>query len=125
MTEARITETSIPAPLTDALSTFVGPFRPALLPNKVKDRTLSAVRDGTGALLAATNPAYSTGRPIANFAREHGGAAVATVVGHGFKTDCVNATLATAPWVTPAISSPITLAPSCIRSPSSSRRRWR
>ena len=73
MTEARITETSIPAPLTDALSTFVGTFRPALLPNKVKDRTLSVVRDGTGALLAATNPAYSTGRPIANFARQHGG----------------------------------------------------
>ena len=80
--------------MTDALATFVGTFRPALLPDRVKDRTLCMVRDGTGAMLAAANPAYSTGRLIANFAREHGGKSVATVVGHGFKTDCVNAALA-------------------------------
>ena len=80
--------------MTDALATFVGTFRPALLPDRVKDRTLSMVRDGTGAMLAAANPAYSTGRLIADFAREHGGKSVATVVGHGFKTDCVNAALA-------------------------------
>ena len=94
MTEARTTETCIPAPLTDSLAAFVGTFRAAVLPDAVKNRALSVVRDGTGAMLAAANPAYSTGRLIADFAREHGGKAVASVVGHGFKTDCVNAALA-------------------------------
>ena len=86
--------TSDPAPLTEALAAFVGTFRPALLPDEVKDRILGVVGNGTGAMLAAANPAYSTGRLIADFARAHGGKEVATVVGHGFKTDCVNAALA-------------------------------
>ena len=82
------------APLTEALAGFASSFQPALLPDEVKDRILGVVRDGTGAMLAATNPAYSTGRLIADFAKQHGGEAQATVVGQGFKTDCVNAALA-------------------------------
>ncbi|MDP6785545.1 MAG: MmgE/PrpD family protein [Rhodospirillales bacterium] len=85
---------SDPAPLTEALAAFVGAFRPAVLPDEVKESTLNVVRDGTGAMLTAANPAYSTGPLIAEFVRRHGGKAEATVVGHGFKTDCVNAALA-------------------------------
>ena len=91
-----MTATANSAPLTEALAVFVGTFRPALLPDTVKERILSVVRDGTGAMLTAANPAYSTGPLIAEFAREHGGTGQATVVGHGFKTDCVNAALANA-----------------------------
>jgi 2-methylcitrate dehydratase PrpD len=89
-----MTATTNPAPLTEALAAFVGTFRPALLPDTVKNLTLSVVRDGTGAMVTAANPAYSTGPLIADFVRQHGGKAQATVVGHGFKTDCVNAALA-------------------------------
>src|SRR5205814_1806086 len=46
------------------------------------------------ALLAAANSDYSTGRLIAGFVREQGGAPVASVVGHGFKTSEVMAALA-------------------------------
>lgn len=53
-----------------------------------------ACDDGTGALIAAANPAYSTGRLIAGFVREQGGAEQAGVVGHGFRTSAVMAALA-------------------------------
>jgi 2-methylcitrate dehydratase PrpD len=82
------------APLTEALAGFVGGFDAVAVPAEVRAKTLEVVFDGTGALLAAANPDYSTGRLIAEFVRDQGGRPEATVVGHGFKTGCVNAALA-------------------------------
>ncbi|MEJ0068706.1 MAG: MmgE/PrpD family protein [Pseudomonadota bacterium] len=82
------------APLTTALADYIAGFSPAVLPRAVRERTLAVVRDGTGALIAAANPDYSTGRLIAGFARDQGGTAEASVVGYGFKTSAVMAALA-------------------------------
>ena len=82
------------APLTSALAEYVAGFSPGALPEAVRERTLAVVRDGTGALLAAANPDYSTGRLIAAFVRDQGGTPEASVVGNGFKSSCVMAALA-------------------------------
>jgi 2-methylcitrate dehydratase PrpD len=84
----------VTAPLTEALAAFVAALRPEALPDEVLARTRQVVRDGAGALLAAANPEFTTGRRIAAFAREVGGKPEASVVGHGFKTDAVTAALA-------------------------------
>ena len=82
------------APLTRALSEFVGTTKAGDLPGDVMKMTLTFVRDGAGALVAATNPDYSTGRLVAGLVRDHGGRTESTVIGHGFKTDCISAALA-------------------------------
>jgi 2-methylcitrate dehydratase PrpD len=82
------------APLTEALAGFVAGFTPASLPAPVLERTRVVTRDGAGCLLAAANPAFSTGRLIAGFALDQGGTPEASVVGHGFKTSAVMAALA-------------------------------
>lgn len=80
--------------MTTALADYVARFAPAALPATVRERTLTVVRDGSAALLAAANPDYSTGRLIAGFARDQGGTPEASVVGNGFKTSAVMAALA-------------------------------
>lgn len=82
------------APATRALARFIAASSAATIPAEVLERTRLLLRDGAGCLLAAANPAFSTGRLIAGFARAAGGAAEASVVGQGFKTDVVNAALA-------------------------------
>ena len=82
------------APATRGLARFVAESSAATIPAEVLHRTRTLVRDGAGCLLAAANPEFSTGRLIAGFARAAGGIAEASVVGHGFKTDVVNAALA-------------------------------
>jgi 2-methylcitrate dehydratase PrpD len=82
------------APLTEALCEFVTAFSWQNLPPAVRAMTETVVKDGAGALIAAANPDYSTGRLIADFVRDQGGAPVASVVGHGFKTSEVMAALA-------------------------------
>jgi 2-methylcitrate dehydratase PrpD len=82
------------APLTDALCAFVAGFSWRDLPEGVRRMTQTVVKDGAAALIAAANPDYSTGRLIAGFVRDQGGAPVASVVGHGFKTSEVMAALA-------------------------------
>lgn len=82
------------APLTAALAGFVAGFDARGLPDEVRDRTHTLVLDGSGALRAASNPAYSTGRLIAGFVRDLGGEGTSSVIGHGFKTGCVDAALA-------------------------------
>jgi 2-methylcitrate dehydratase PrpD len=82
------------APATEALARFIVEAGARSLPAEVLARTREVVRDGAAALLAAANPVFSTGRLIADFARGAGGAQQASVVGHGFKTDVVNAALA-------------------------------
>ncbi|HEX3536314.1 MAG TPA: MmgE/PrpD family protein [Stellaceae bacterium] len=82
------------APLTEAVCEFVADFSRRNLPPAVQAMTQTVVKDGAGALMAAANPDYSTGRLIADFVRDQGGAAVASVVGHGFKTSEVMAALA-------------------------------
>jgi 2-methylcitrate dehydratase PrpD len=89
-----MTHSNKPAPLTDALVAFVSGFDSAKLPSEVRDRTRQVVRDGTGALLAAGNPEFSTFNRIAGLVDDLGGEPVATVVGRSFRTNCVNAALA-------------------------------
>jgi 2-methylcitrate dehydratase PrpD len=82
------------APLTQTLAAYVSAFKPTDLPEQVRSRTLDMVLDGSGALLAAANPQFSTGRLIAGLVAELGGRAIASVVGHGFRTSPVDAALA-------------------------------
>lgn len=82
------------APLTQTLAAYVSAFQPSELPEPVRLRTLDMILDGCGALLAAANPRFSTGRLIAEFAADLGGRPVASVVGHGFRTGPVDAALA-------------------------------
>jgi 2-methylcitrate dehydratase PrpD len=79
---------------THALARFVAGMRTSKLPKDVAARTLQMVADGTGALIAAANPSYSTGRLIADFVRKQGGRPQASIVGHGFKSSVANAALA-------------------------------
>lgn len=79
---------------TSTLAEFVAGFRWEDLPEIVRGKTLELVHDGAGALVAAANPAFSTGRLIAAFVRGQGGAEQATVVGHGFRTSTVMTALA-------------------------------
>lgn len=82
------------APLTEALAAFVAGFAPGALPAPVLERTATVTKDGAACLLAAANPAFSTGRLIAGFALDQGGTPEASVVGHGFKTGAAMAALA-------------------------------
>ena len=82
------------APLTEALCQFVAGFSLNALPPAVREMTQTVVKDGAGALIAAANPDYSTGRLIARFVRDQGGTPTSTVVGHGFKASEVMAALA-------------------------------
>ncbi len=82
------------AKLTQALAGFVARFDPDRLPDPLRAMTLTVARDGIGALLAAANPKFSTGRLIAGFAEDQGGRPEASVVGHGFKTGVAHAALA-------------------------------
>src|SRR5262245_13592864 len=83
-----------PAVLTDTLADFVASFTADKLPASVRATNQAVVKDGTGCLLAAANPAFSTGRLIAAFAEDQGGKPEASVVGAGFKTGAVHAALA-------------------------------
>ena len=82
------------APLTATLADYVAGFSAGALPEPVRVRTREVVRDGTGALIAAANPDYSTGRLIAAFVRDQGGTPEASIVGNGFKSSVVMAALA-------------------------------
>ena len=79
--------------LTAALAEFIAGFAPEDLPAAIAVRTLEVVLDGSGCLLAAANPAWPTGRLIADFARDQGGRAEASVVGQGFRTGVAHAAL--------------------------------
>jgi len=79
---------------TRALADFIAGFNWLDLPAEAQAHTLRVVRDGTADLLTAADPAYTTGRRIAAYVEGLGGRAEASVVGHGFLTDCVSAALA-------------------------------
>lgn len=79
---------------TAQIATFVAAFTAEMLPEPVRERTLVMIRDGSAALLAAANPAYSTGKRIAAHVRALGGLPQAGIVGHGFRTNPVQAALA-------------------------------
>jgi hypothetical protein len=53
------------APLTERLADFVAEFTPAALPAPVLARAVAVTKDGAACLLAAADPAFSTGRLIA------------------------------------------------------------
>ncbi len=82
------------APATNRLAGFIAALTPDDVPEAVLARTRELVLDGAGALLAAADPAYTTGRLIAAFAADQGGRPEASVVGHGFRTGAAHAALA-------------------------------
>lgn len=82
------------SPLTRAWARAIASFSPHDIPDPVRLRALQMILDASGALLAATNPRFSTGQRIARFVAGLGGEPVCTVVGHGFRTNPVNAALA-------------------------------
>lgn len=85
---------STSGPLTEAWASYVSNFAAESLPEAVRARAIQMILDGSGTLLAASDPKISTGRLIAKFVSTLGGNADASVVGHGFKTSVVNAALA-------------------------------
>lgn len=80
-------------PLTSALAGFVAGFAPDALPAAIRAKTEDVVLDGSGALLAATDPELSTGRLIAAFATGGGGEGKASLIGAGTRIDPVSAAL--------------------------------
>ncbi len=80
--------------LTEQLAGFIAGFDARALPADVLARTTIVVKDGTACLLAAANPAFSTGQRIAGFARDQGGTPEASVVGQDFRTGVAMAALA-------------------------------
>lgn len=84
----------MPLNRTTQLAEYIAGFRFDAIPKTVRDYARTIMFDGTGALLAAANPAFSTGKLIAGFVREQGGDPRASVVGFGFKTSPVMAALA-------------------------------
>ncbi len=80
--------------LTRDLARFIAAFDPARLPPRVLARTQVVVRDGLAALLAAAQPAVTTGPRIARFVHQRRGRPEAMVVGHGFRTGAADAALA-------------------------------
>ena len=82
------------APETELLARFIAEMGPGGLPEAVLARVRELTLDGAGALLAAANPAYSTGRLISAFAADQGGPPEASIVGHGFRVGVTQAALA-------------------------------
>lgn len=82
------------AVLTEGLAGFIAGFDAKGLPADVLARTSAVVKDGTACLLAAANPAFSTGQRISDFARDQGGTPEASVVGQDFRTGAAMAALA-------------------------------
>ena len=68
-------------------------FRFRDIPTEVVTHTKLILLDTLGAMLAASNPKYAAPRILVDFARQLGGTAESSIVGHGFKTSCVNAAL--------------------------------
>lgn len=80
--------------LTEAWAEHVSGLEPSAVPAAVRERAVQMILDGSGALLAAADPRIPTGRLVAGFAADLGGAEQATVVGQGFRTSAVEAALA-------------------------------
>ncbi len=80
--------------LTGQLADFIAAFRAQTLPVEVLARTRMMVKDGAACLLAAANPAFSTGQRICGFVRDQGGRPESSVVGHDFQTSVTMAALA-------------------------------
>lgn len=79
---------------TKEIARFIADLTSNGIPEDVRARTLMMIKDGSGALIAAANPDYSTGRKIAAHVKALGGEPQSGVVGHGFKTNAVQAALA-------------------------------
>jgi len=86
-------DNSVAAPLTRALARFIAGSSANSIPEPVIAMARTVIKDGIGALLAAANPDYSTGRLAAAFARDQGGTPEASIVGHGFKSSASMAAL--------------------------------
>jgi 2-methylcitrate dehydratase PrpD len=80
--------------ITQSWADYVAGFKPGKVPAEVMQRTATMILDGSGALLAASDPRVPTGRLIADFVADLGGHEQATVIGHGFRTNAVQAALA-------------------------------
>jgi 2-methylcitrate dehydratase PrpD len=68
-------------------------FRLRDVPAEVVAHTKLILLDTLGAMLAASNPKYAAPRILVDFTRRLGGTSESSIVGHGFKSSCVNAAL--------------------------------
>ena len=82
-----------PAPLSTQLAERLAKFRLKDVPADVVAHAKLILLDTVGAMLAASNPKYSATRILVNFAKRLGGRPESSLVGQGFKTSCVNASL--------------------------------
>ena len=80
-------------PLSTQLAGRLSKFRLKDAPADVVAHAKLILLDTIGAMLAASNPKYSATRILVNFAKQLGGRPESSLVGQGFKTSCVNASL--------------------------------
>jgi 2-methylcitrate dehydratase PrpD len=80
-------------PLSAQLAHRLATFRLKDVPRSVIDHAKLILLDTLGAMLAASNPKYSATRILVDFAKRLGGRPESSLVGQGFKTSCVNASL--------------------------------
>lgn len=92
--ERAVMASSTLGPITKAWASYVASFKAEGVPRPVRARAIQMILDGSGALRAAADPRISTGKLIAKFVADLGGSTDASIVGHGFKTNVVNAALA-------------------------------
>jgi 2-methylcitrate dehydratase PrpD len=80
-------------PLSAQLADRLAAFRLKDVPRSVIDHAKLILLDTVGAMLAASNAKYSATRILVDFAKRLGGRPESSLVGQGFKTSCVNASL--------------------------------
>jgi 2-methylcitrate dehydratase PrpD len=80
-------------PLSAQLADRLAAFRLKDVPRSVIDHAKLMLLDTVGAMLAASNAKYSATRILVDFAKRLGGRPESSLVGQGFKTSCVNASL--------------------------------
>jgi 2-methylcitrate dehydratase PrpD len=81
------------APLSTQFADRLAKFHLREVPNEVVAHAKLILIDTVGAMLAASNPKYSATRILVDFAKRLGGRPESSLVGQGFKTSCVNASL--------------------------------
>ena len=79
---------------TSRLAEFAAGYAYEMLPHAVVERAREVMLDTLGSMLLGVGPEYSSVARLAELAREFGGPARCTVIGHGFKTDLLSAALA-------------------------------
>ncbi|WP_373088406.1 MmgE/PrpD family protein [Sneathiella sp.] len=82
------------APITRRIAKFISELNTDLLPADLIDYAKLLAFDGIGVLASATHYSVTASSGMGSFAKTHGGAGVATLIGQGVKVDVVNAVFA-------------------------------